>query len=206
MSKLVKIFLVLVILVIGIYLNNFLPGLFFLFVILAIIVYYIIKLYNKLIAERNAVKNAWSKIDIQLNRRADLIENLVETVKGYSIHEKDILTEVAKARSGLLNSDTVPDIQRSNQKLTKSLMDLYAVVENYPNLKANTNFLELQDELKKIENYIASYREEYNNKVLIYNNSCEQFPNNLIASMFNFKTADFLKVNESKKELPKVQF
>ncbi len=206
MNILIKIFLVLVIIFISAYINNYIPGLGVLLIILAILIYYIIKLYNNLIAERNMVKNTWSKIDIQLNKRADLIENMVETVRGYSIHEKDILIDVAKARSNLLNSDTVPDIQRSNQKLTKSLMNLYSVVENYPNIKANNNFLELQNELKEIEYNIAYYREEYNNAVLIYNNSCEQFPNNLIASIFNFQSADFLKVNESKKELPKVQF
>lgn len=206
MSRLIKFFLVIFILIIGIYVNTFWNGLFFLFVLLAILAYYTIKLYNNLVAERNGVKNAWSKIDIQLNKRADLIENLVETVKGYSIHEKDVLTDVTRARSGLLNSDTVSDIQRSNQELTQSLMNLYAVSERYPDLKANKNFMHLQSELKQIEDNIAVYRERYNNQVYIYNNSCEQFPNNLVASMFNFKTADFLHVDDSKKELPKVQF
>lgn len=206
MSRLIKFFLVIFILIIGIYVNTFWNGLFFLFVLLAILAYYTIKLYNNLVAERNGVKNAWSKIDIQLNKRADLIENLVETVKGYSIHEKDVLTDVTRARSGLLNSDTVSDIQKSNQELTQSLMNLYAVSERYPDLKANKNFMHLQSELKQIEDNIAVYRERYNNQVYIYNNSCEQFPNNLVASMFNFKTADFLHVDDSKKELPKVQF
>lgn len=206
MNILIKIFLVLVILFIAISVNNYIPNLGILLIILAILGYYTIKLYNDLVAERNLVKNTWSKIDIQLNKRADLIDNIVETVRGYSIHEKDILTDVAKARSNLLSSDTVPDIQRSNQKLTRSLMNLYSVVENYPNLKANDNFLELQNELKQIEENIVYYKERYNNAVLMYNNSCEQFPTNLVASTFNFKSADFLKTDESKKELPKVKF
>ena len=206
MSKLVKIFIVIFILIIGLYLNMLWNGLFFLFIILAILVYYTIKLYNDLVAERNGVRNAWSKIDVQLNKRADLIENLVETVKGYATHEKSTFIETMAARKGLLESKTVPEIQKSNQQLTQSLMDLYAVAENYPELKANKNFMHLQAELKQIEDNIAAYREQYNNQVYIYNNSCEQFPNNLVASMFHFNTAHFLEVDESKKELPKVKF
>lgn len=173
---------------------------------IAVIIYYIISLYNNLVDKRNSVKNAWSKIDVQLNRRADLIENLVQTVKGYSIHEKETLTKVAEARSGLLNSNTVPEIQKSNDYLSECLAQLYAVCEQYPDLKASTNFLKLQSQLENLENSIAQYRESYNNYVLIYNNSCEQFPSNVVALLFDFLPADFFETEEGKKRLPKVEF
>ncbi len=201
-----KIIIAIIVLLIAIWANSFIPGIWLLVIIIAVIIYYIISLYNNLVDKRNSVKNAWSKIDVQLNRRADLIENLVQTVKGYSIHEKETLTKVAEARSGLLNSNTVPEIQKSNDYLSECLAQLYAVCEQYPDLKASTNFLKLQSQLENLENSIAQYRESYNNYVLIYNNSCEQFPSNVVALLFDFLPADFFETEEGKKRLPKVEF
>lgn len=201
-----KIIIAIIVILVAIYFNSFIQGIWLLIIILAIIIYYFIKLYNNLVDKKNSVKNAWSKIDVQLNRRADLIENLVQTVKGYSIHEKETLTKVAEARSGLLNSNTVPEIQKSNDYLSECLAQLYAVCEQYPDLKASTNFLKLQSQLENLENLIAQYRESYNNYVLIYNNSCEQFPSNVVALLFDFLPADFFETQEDKKRLPKVEF
>lgn len=206
MNTLMKIIIAIIVLLIAIWANSFIPGIWLLVIIIAVIIYYIISLYNNLVDKRNSVKNAWSKIDVQLNRRADLIENLVQTVKGYSIHEKETLTKVAEARSGLLNSNTVPEIQKSNDYLSECLAQLYAVCEQYPDLKASTNFLKLQSQLENLENSIAQYRESYNNYVLIYNNSCEQFPSNVVALLFDFLPADFFETEEGKKRLPKVEF
>lgn len=206
MNTLMKIIIAIIVILVAIYFNSFIQGIWLLIIILAIIIYYFIKLYNNLVDKKNSVKNAWSKIDVQLNRRADLIENLVQTVKGYSIHEKETLTKVAEARSGLLNSNTVPEIQKSNDYLSECLAQLYAVCEQYPDLKASTNFLKLQSQLENLENLIAQYRESYNNYVLIYNNSCEQFPSNVVALLFDFLPADFFETQEDKKRLPKVEF
>ena len=144
-------------------------------IIIIIVLIAIIALYNGLVGSRNKVKNAWSQIDVQLNRRADLIPNLIETVKGYAGHEKNIFKEVTEARAGLMNANGVKEIEGANSQLTNTLKTLFAVAENYPDLKANTNFQELQNQLTESEDKIAYSRQFYNDTVLMYNNKCQQF-------------------------------
>lgn len=175
-------------------------------ILLAGIISYTISIYNDLVTKRNQVKNSWSKIDVQLKRRTDLIPNLVEVVKGYAKHEHDTFTQVSQARASLMNARNIEDIQKSNSQLSRSLVNLFAIAERYPELKANTNFLNLQGQLQESEDKIAIYRERFNNFVLVYNNSCEQFPGNLVAQMFGFKTANFIEISEDEKAVPKVQF
>ena len=174
--------------------------------IIIILIVIIVVIYNNLVKSRNKVKNAWAQIDVQLNRRNDLIPNLVETVKGYAGHEKGVLENVTKARSGLMNASTVKDIQEADNQLSGALRTLFAVAENYPELKANTNFQELQKELSGTEDKIAYSRQFYNDTVLKYNNTCQEFPNNLIAGIFGFKEADFFEASEGARTVPKVEF
>ena len=206
MNFFIKCLIGFLILVLASWVNNFLPGSWVIIIVLAIVAYFIIHEYNQLVNDKNMVKNAWSKIEVQLNRRADLIYNLVETVKGYAGHENKTLREVIQARSGLLNATTVPEMATSNKQVSDSLMSLFATVEAYPDLKANENFLNLQNQLENTENLIASYRENYNNAVFTYNNSCEQFPSNVVAKMFNFNEADFFESDDESRMVPKVQF
>ena len=166
----------------------------------------IIFMYNNLVGLRNRVKNAWSQIDVQLNRRADLIPNLVETVKGYAKHEKTVFEDVTKARSGLMNAGTVQESADANNMLTGALKSLFAVAENYPELKANQNFINLQSQLAETEDKIAYSRQFYNDTVLMYNNKIQMFPSNLLARQFNFNEAEFFEVEESARSVPKVQF
>ncbi|WP_094516243.1 MULTISPECIES: LemA family protein [Methanobrevibacter] len=175
-------------------------------IILAGIISYTISIYNDLVTKRNQVKSSWSKIDVQLKRRTDLIPNLVEIVKGYAQHEKETFSQVSQARASLMNARNIDDIQKSNSQLSRSLVNLFAIAERYPELKANTNFLNLQGQLQESEDKIATYRERFNNFVLVYNNSCEQFPGNLVAQLFGFKTANFIEIPEDEKAVPKVQF
>nr|WP_304147012.1 LemA family protein [Methanobrevibacter smithii] len=175
-------------------------------IILAGIISYTISIYNDLVTKRNQVKSSWSKIDVQLKRRTDLIPNLVEIVKGYAQHEKETFSQVSQARASLMNARNIDDIQKSNSQLSRSLVNLFAIAERYPELKANTNFLNLQGQLQESEDKIATYRERFNNFVLVYNNSCEQFPGNLVAQLFGFKTANFIEISEDEKAVPKVQF
>jgi len=163
-------------------------------------------LYNSLVALRNRVKNAWSQIDVQLKRRTDLIPNLVETVKGYAQHEKGVFEEVTRARSNLMSADSVKETQEANNMLTGALKSLFAVAENYPDLKANQNFLELQGQLAETEDKIAYSRQFYNDTVLMYNNKCQMFPSNIIASTFHFEESEFFEVEESGRAVPKVEF
>lgn len=174
--------------------------------IIIILIIIIIVIYNNLVKARNKVKNAWAQIDVQLNRRNDLIPNLVETVKGYAGHEKSVLENVTKARSGLMNASSVKDIQEADNQLTGALRTLFAVAENYPELKANDNFKELQSELSGTEDKIAYSRQFYNDTVLMYNNTCQEFPNNIIAGIFGFKEADFFEAAEGARTVPKVEF
>jgi LemA protein len=166
----------------------------------------VVWLYNSLVGFRNRVKNAWSQIDVQLKRRADLIPNLVETVKGYAQHEKGVFEEVTKARSAIMSAQTVKESQDANNMLTGALKSLFAVAENYPDLKANQNFLELQRQLTETEDKIAYSRQFYNDTVLMYNNKCQMFPSNLIANTFHFEEAEFFEIEETAKTLPKVEF
>lgn len=210
MRTLYKIIIVLAILFVSFEIGIAIPGSFIYtlitLILLAGIISYTISIYNDLVTKRNQVKNSWSKIDVQLKRRTDLIPNLVEVVKGYAKHEHDTFTQVSQARASLMNARNIEDIQKSNSQLSRSLVNLFAIAERYPELKANTNFLNLQGQLQESEDKIAIYRERFNNFVLVYNNSCEQFPGNLVAQMFGFKTANFVEISEDEKAVPKVQF
>ena len=168
---------------------------------------YVVSVYNKLVVNRNKVKDGWAQIDVQLKRRADLIPNLVETVKGYAKHENDTFEEVIKARNSFNTATTVEEEIDANNQITGALNKLFALSEAYPDLKANENFLSLQNDLKDVEEKISYARQFYNDIVLNYNNSVEVFPSNIIANMFNFKQEKFFEIeNEKEKEAPKVSF
>ncbi|WP_296854993.1 LemA family protein [uncultured Methanobrevibacter sp.] len=174
--------------------------------IIIIILVAIVAIYNGLVTARNKVKNAWAQIDVQLNRRADLIPNLVETVKGYAAHESSVFEDVTAARAGLMNANGVKEISEANNQLSSTLKTLFAVAENYPELKANENFKELQAQLAQTEDKIAYSRQFYNDTVLMYNNKCQTFPSNIFAGMFGFKEADFFEAAGEARSVPKVEF
>ncbi len=163
--------------------------------------------YNALVRLRNHVKNAWSQIDVQLKRRHDLIPNLVETVKGYAAHEKDTLERVIQARNQAAGARGVPDQIEAEQQLGGALGKLMLVVEQYPDLQANQNFLSLQEELTSTENKIGFARQLYNDNVMVYNTKTESFPSNMVAGMFNFEKSVFFKITDVKeKQTPQVAF
>lgn len=174
--------------------------------ILIVIVVAVIWLYNGLVNLRNRVKNAWSQIDVQLKRRTDLIPNLVETVKGYASHEKGVFENVTKARSSLMNASGVQESAEANNQLTGALKSLFAVAENYPDLKASQNFRELQAQLTETEDKIAYSRQFYNDTVLRYNNKVQMFPSNILASLFKFNEAEFFEMAEGERAVPEVKF
>jgi LemA protein len=178
----------------------------FVFVVIGVPVLIIIGLYNKLIKLRNRSDNAWHQIDVQLQKRADLVPNLVETVKGYAAHEKGVFEEVTKARSIYSQAGTLKEKADATNMLTGALKTLFAVVENYPELKANQNFLLLQEELSGIESKIAYSRQFYNDVVLSFNNAQQVFPSNIIANWFGFKPKEYFEIEETKREAPRVDF
>ena len=165
-----------------------------------------IHMYNNLVGLRNRVKNSYAQIDVQLKRRNDLIPNLVETVKGYAAHEKGVLEEVTEARAGVMNASTPQEASEANNQLTSALKSLFAVAENYPELKANSNFQQLQSELSDTEDKIAYARQFYNDVVLKYNNACQQFPSSIIAKMFGFNGEEFFEAPASERAVPEVSF
>ena len=165
-------------------------------IIIAILAVSIITTYNGLVKSRLKVKNAWSQIDVQLQRRFDLIPNFIETVKGYMKHEENVLTKVTELRSSWTNASSVNEKAILNNQLSDSLKTIMAVSENYPDLKANQNFLDLQEELRNTENKISFSRQFYNDTVTMYNTKLEVFPSNIIAGMFNF-SAETLFTTES---------
>ena len=162
--------------------------------------------YNKIIRLENRIDNSWAQIDVQLKRRADLIPNLMETVKGYMTHEKEVLENVTKARSALMNAKTPQENVDADNMLTGALKSLFAVAENYPDLKANQNFLNLQDELTNTENKVSYARQHFNDSVLIYNNIVETIPGKWFAGMMNKKTKEMLQIPDADKAVPKVKF
>lgn len=174
--------------------------------ILAILVLFVIFLFNSLVRLKNQVKNAWAQIDVQLKRRADLIPNLVETVKGYAKHEKQVLTELTKARAALLKADTPTKAAKADNMLSGTLKSLFAVAENYPDLKANQNFLQLQEELTGTENKVAYARQFYNDMVMRFNTKIETFPNNFFARMLGFKEFDSFTAAPDERKNVKVKF
>ncbi len=178
-----------------------------LLIIIVAIIIAIIAIYNSLVTLRQRVKNAWSQIDVQLQRRFDLIPNLIETVKGYMEHESDVLTKVTELRSSWANAKTVDEKAKLDNQLSESLKTIMAVAEGYPDLKANQNFSELQTELTNTENKISYSRQFYNDTVTRYNTKLELFPSNIIASMFNFKVEDLFEVdNQDARKNVKVDF
>ncbi|OGE14957.1 hypothetical protein A3F00_04110 [Candidatus Daviesbacteria bacterium RIFCSPHIGHO2_12_FULL_37_11] len=162
--------------------------------------------YNSLVTLRNRVKEAWSQIDVQLKRRASLIPNLVEAVKGYAKHEKELFENVTKARAAMVGAGSPHEKAAANDVLSGALKSLFAVAEAYPDLKASENFKELQDELSDTETKVAAARQFYNTNVLDLNNSLEQFPSSLVGSWFNFKKEDFFKATEEEKKDVEVKF
>jgi len=162
---------------------------------------------NQLVGEREGIKGAWSQVDVALQRRADLIPNLVETVKGFAAHEEKAIDSVTMARAAMMGAKTPADKIQANSQLDSALGRLFVIVENYPNLKANENFIRLQDELSGTENRIAVERRKYNEIVQKYNTDIALFPNNVAASMFGFQREDaYFKADTGAKEAPKVKF
>ncbi len=172
-------------------------------VVLALIFW---SMYNSLVALKNQVDNAWAQIDVQLKRRYDLIPNLVESVKGYLKHEKSVLENVTKARASMMSAQTVVEKAKANNQLTDTLKSLFAVSENYPNLQASQNFMQLQEEISGTESKIAYARQFYNDTIMSYNTKIEQFPGNIFASMFNFTKRESFAAAASEKENVKVAF
>ena len=182
------------------------PVLIGVLVVLVLIVLYITGTYNSLVRLRNKVKDQWAQIDVQLKRRFDLIPNLVETVKGYAKHENETFKEVIEARNKFNTAKTPEEEIAANGELTGALNRLMVLAESYPELKANENFLSLQNDLKDCEEKIAYARQFYNDSVLSYMNKLQMFPSNIVASMFGFKEMKYFEVSEGEKEAPKVSF
>ena len=176
------------------------------FIVIAVVVVAVILMYNGLVQSKKKVENAWGQIDIQLQRRFDLIPNLVEAVKGYMQHEEETLTKVTELRTSWANAQTVSEKADLENQLSGALKTIMAVSENYPDLKANQNFNTLQEELRSTENKISYARQFYNDSVLKYQNKIEMFPTNIVAGMFGFKPEKFFEATEVEKENPKVQF
>lgn len=174
--------------------------------VIAIILLYIILTYNSLVRLNMRINNAWSQIDVQLKRRYDLIPNLVNTVKGYMKHEKTVLENITKARAALMKASTLTEKAKHSNAITEALKTIFAVAENYPNLKANENFKMLQEELSGTENKIAYSRQFYNDSVMIFNAKVKTFPTNIFADMLNFKERDFFKTAGKEREPVKVEF
>ena len=177
-----------------------------LIIIIVLIVLWAISTYNKLVALRNRVKDQWAQIDVQLKRRFDLIPNLVETVKGYTKHENSTLKEVIEARSKMASASTKEDEIKASGAVTEALGKLFALAESYPELKANTNFLDLQNKLNEVEEKIRFSRQFYNDSVLTYKNKLEMFPSNIVAGMFGFKQEAFFEANEEERKNVQVKF
>lgn len=174
--------------------------------IAVLLVIFVIATYNRLVRLRNRVEAAWSQIEVQLRRRHDLIPNLVETVKGYAAHERETLEAVTRARQQAVAAEGVEDQSRAENMLTATLRQLFAVAEAYPELKANENFLALQEELTGTESRIAFSRQFYNEQVLAYDNALEIFPSNVIAGAFNFEAKRYFEVEETVREPVRVDF
>jgi len=175
--------------------------------LLVIVVLSVIAVYNSLVQKRIRCREAWSQIDVQLKRRYDLIPNLVETVKGYAAHEKETLERVIQARNQAISAQGVQQQAEAENMLTGALRQLFALSEAYPNLKANENFTQLQEELTSTENKIAFSRQHYNDSAAVYNTARQKFPNNLVAGTFGFQKQDYFEIEEpAHREAPQVKF
>ncbi len=174
--------------------------------IVALLVIIFIYYYNRLVVLDNRIDNSLSQIDVQLKKRADLVPNLIETVKGYAKHEKRIIEDVTKARAALLKAGNITAKAKAGSQLESALKSIFALAEAYPDLKANTNFLQLQQELAAIEDKVAYSRQFYNDSILTFNNTVESFPGNIFAGMFGKKEKPFLEIPAEARALPKVKF
>lgn len=175
--------------------------------VIAVLIVWLIAVYNGLITSKNRTEEAWSDIDVQLKRRYDLIPNLINTVKGYATHEKELLENVTKARTAAMGAETTEDKEKAENMLTGTLKSLFAVSENYPDLKANENFAKLQDELSDTENKIQASRRFYNGNVRDFNIKLQVFPTNMIAKQLGFTQRDFFEIEDAtEKETPTVKF
>ncbi len=174
--------------------------------VVAVILLWLVGMFNSLITKRNRVREAYSQIDVQLKRRSSLIPNLVETVKGYAKHEKGVFEEVTKARVALMGAQGPKEQAKANDQLSGALKSLFAIAENYPNLKASENFKELQEELSDTETKVAASRQFYNTNVLDLNNAIQSFPTNLMVGMFGFAPAEFFQAAEEEKVDVSVKF
>ena len=174
--------------------------------ILLVIILVLILIFNGLIITRNRMRNAWSQIDTQLQKRNDLVPNLVETVKGYAKHERETFAMVTQARTAMVNAKSTGDKAKASDLLSGALKSLFAVAEAYPELKANQNFLQLQEELTGVEEKIAYARQFYNDSVLDYNNAIQTVPNSIIAGMFGFGQQEFFEAAAGARAVPKVSF
>jgi len=175
-------------------------------IILVLIVIIFIAYYNKFVVKGNRIDNSLAQIDVQLKRRADLIPNLIETVKGYAKHEKGIMTEVTNARKALLAAKDLPKRLKANNQLESALKSIFAIAENYPQLRANENFKQLQEELSATEDKIAYSRQYYNDTILDFNNSIKVFPGKVFASIFSVKERKFIEITSKEREPVKVKF
>jgi LemA protein len=178
-----------------------------LFGLVIVVALWAIGVYNRLVRLKISCQDAWASIDVQLKRRYDLIPNLVETVKGYASHERETLEAVIAARQAGIDADSVEDQAQAENMITGALRQLFALSEAYPDLKANTNFAQLQEELASTENKISFSRQNYNSNVRQYNTRIESFPDNILAGMFGFMHRDFFELEEAEaREAPQVQF
>jgi LemA protein len=187
-------------------LNNKASAILAIVVVVAFLLVFAFSSYNGLVAAEENVNSKWSQVENQLQRRADLIPNLVETVKGYAAHEEEIFTEVTKAREKLISAGSVAEKAQADAELTSALSRLLAIVENYPTLKADANFRQLADELAGTENRIAVARMDYNNAVQRYNSRIRSFPTSIIARIMGFEKKEYFKAEEGAYEVPKVDF
>jgi LemA protein len=174
--------------------------------IIAFLVMIVIGIYNNMVALKIRVENAWSQIDVQLKRRNDLIPNLVETVKGYAAHEKEVFTRVSEARAAMMKGGSVAEQAQAENMLSGALKSLFAVAEAYPELKASENFQMLQGQLATTEDQISSFRQLYNDAVMQFNTVIQQFPGNIFAGVFGFTVKQFFDIPEAEKAVPQVKF
>ena len=181
-------------------------GLIIVLAIIAIIAIFLIGTYNGMVSKQENVDSKYADLDTMLQRRADLIPNLVSSVQGYMDHEEKIINDVTSARQNLLNANNIAEKQEANDELSSALSAFMVVVENYPDLKSSQNFINLQDELAGTENRIATARKDYNDAVKTYNTSIKKFPGSIFASSFGFETKPYFEANENSKQVPTVSF
>ena len=181
-------------------------GLIIVIGLIILVAAFLVSNYNSLVQLRNKVKDQWAQIDVQLKKRCDLIPNLVETVKGYAKHEKSTLEDVVKARNTFLSASTSEEEMKASGEITQALNKLFALSESYPELKANENFMSLQNDLRDVEEKISYARQFYNDNVMVYKNKIEMFPSNIVAGIFGFKQEPFFEASEYERKNVEVKF